>query len=58
METTIDKAHRCKSTHEFIKHCHTFIHMCTEAMSKNDPDAAEWAYMELSSLIKSTTCNF
>jgi len=65
-ENVVAKARQCKTTEEFIKHCHTLIHMCSEALVKFDEDArfhgvntrAEETYQILKELITKTTCTF
>jgi len=53
-----DKAEDCLTTKEFIKHCHTLIHMCSEALSKGQPHHAECIYDDLAYLLENTTCTF
>ena len=58
-EKAVYKARTCKTTVEFIKHCYTLIHMCSEALVKFDEDArhhgincrAEETYQLLKELI-------
>jgi hypothetical protein len=65
-EKAVYKARTCKTTVEFIKHCHTLIHMCSEALVKFEEDAryhgsnarAEETYQLLKELITQTTCTF
>ena len=65
-EKVVYKARTCTTTVEFIKHCHTLIHMCSEALVKFDDDArhhgintrAEETYQLLKELITQTTCTF
>ena len=57
-EDALLKAERCDSTDKFIKHCHTLIHLCSESISKNQPDCAEIIYEDLCGLLKNTTCTF
>ena len=65
-EKAVYKARTCETTVEFIKHCHTLIHMCSEAFIKFDEDArrhgsnirAEETYKLLKELINTTTLTF
>ena len=65
-EEAVNKARRCETTTEFIKHCHTLIHMCSEALVRFDEDAqrhggndrAEETYQLLKELINKTTLTF
>jgi len=65
-EEAVNKARKCETTAEFIKHCHTLIHMCSEALVRFDEDAqrhgsndrAEETYQLLKELINKTTLTF
>ena len=65
-QEAVNKARKCETTTEFIKHCHTLIHMCSEALVRFDEDAqrhgsndrAEETYQLLKELITQTTCTF
>ena len=57
-DAALAKAEDCTSTKDFIKHCHTLIHMVTECLNKNYTDEAELIYIDLCQLLKETTCNF
>jgi len=65
-ENVVKKALKCKTTEEFIQHCHTLIHMCSEALVKFEKDAydhgincrAEETYQLLKELINQTTITF
>ena len=45
-EEVARKARKCGTTEEFIKHCHTLIHMCSEALVKFDDDAQHHGFNE------------
>lgn len=65
-EEVVRKARKCETTEEFIKHCHTLIHMCSEALVKFDDDAqrdgshtrAEETYQLLKELINCKQLTF
>lgn len=65
-QEAVYQARKCESTAEFIKHCHTLIHMCTEALTKFDEESqkygfnerAEETYQLLKELINKTTLTF
>ena len=56
--SAVEKAETTDNTTDFVKHCHSLIHMCSEAISKNMPEEAEFVYYDLSNLIKKTTVEF
>ncbi len=57
-ELAVAKATTTDNTADFIKHCHSLIHICSEAISKNMTEEAEFVYSDLSNLIKKTTLQF
>ena len=65
-QEAVNKARKCETTTEFIKHCHTLIHMCSEALVRFDEESqrygfnerAEETYQLLKELINKTTLTF
>jgi hypothetical protein len=52
------KAKYADDTAEFLKHCHTLIHLCSEAMSKDMLLDAEFVYTDLKDLIQNCSVEF
>ena len=57
-ETAAAKAKYADNTVDFLKHCHTLIHLCSEAMSKDMLLDAEFVYSDLKDLIQTYSVEF
>jgi hypothetical protein len=57
-ETAAAKAKYADNTAKFLKHCHTLIHLCSEAIAKDMLLDAEFVYSDLKNLIQHSSVEF
>jgi len=57
-ETAASKAKYADNTADFLKHCHTLIHLCSKAINKDMPMDAGFVYSDLKDLIQTYSVEF